>query len=152
VRLIGRRPPAEVATVLRSSDVFVLASLSEGISNAVLEGMATGLPVVTTRAGGMAEAVTDGVEGLLVELGDPDELAAALVRLAADPEEAAAMGRRGRRRVEADFDARNQLEAYAQLFEEAARLGPAGSPESGPGDRSDRTAPGGTGVASTTSS
>ena len=56
--------------LLRSADYLVLSSHAEGISNAALEAMALGLPVVTTKAGGMAEAVSDGVEGYVVPVRD----------------------------------------------------------------------------------
>ena len=65
VRLVGKLSPGQVLVRVQQADAFLLPSLSEGISNAVLEAMACGVPVVTTECGGMREAVTDGVEGLM---------------------------------------------------------------------------------------
>ncbi len=116
VRLMGKVRPEEVLRVLQYSDLFVLSSLSEGISNAVLEAMACGLPVVTTDSGGMNEAVTDGVEGLVVPVRDPVAMARALLRLARNPEERAAMGSAARARAERDFDLDAQIRRFRDLF------------------------------------
>ena len=102
VRLLGALPPADVAAVLREADVLLHASCAEGVSNAVLEAMATGLAVVTTDAGGMREAVRDDVDGLVVPVQDATAMGQALARLAADPGRAPArcLGpRAGRRRL-----------------------------------------------------
>ena len=84
VHIRGRLSRNEVVEALQAADVFLLASLSEGLSTATLEAMAVGLPVVVTDVGGMREAVTDGVEGRVVPPRDPAALAAALLELAAD--------------------------------------------------------------------
>ncbi len=72
VSFAGRVPNEEVPRYFKASDVFVLPSLSEGFPNVVLEAMASGLPVVATRVGGMAEIVKDNINGYLVEAGDPE--------------------------------------------------------------------------------
>jgi glycosyltransferase involved in cell wall biosynthesis len=82
VRLVGHH--ADVADVLRAFDVFALPSRNEGISNTILEAMATGLPVVATAVGGNPELVTDGVTGALVPGGDVQALAAAVERYLTD--------------------------------------------------------------------
>lgn len=120
VRLLGKRPTAGVAALLQRADAFLHTSCSEGISNAVLEAMATGLPVVTTGVGGMAEAVRDGIEGYLVPVRDADATAAALFRLAGDPALRERMGTAGRRRVLADFRLDDQIAAFAALLQEGA--------------------------------
>jgi colanic acid/amylovoran biosynthesis glycosyltransferase len=119
VHVRGTRSPAEIVETLRSADVFLLASLSEGLSTATLEAMAVGLPVVVTDVGGMREAVTDGVDGFVVPPRDPAAIAAALVELAGDRELRRSMGEQGRRRAVADFDSRSCAQA---LLAEYARL------------------------------
>lgn len=111
----------EVARRLAESDLLLLPSLSEGIANAALETMACARPVVVTDCGGMAEAVTDGVEGRVVPTRDPAALAEATASLLADPAGAEAMGRAGRERVERDHDLRDQVRAFADLFRAVAR-------------------------------
>ena len=112
----GALPPEGVVRRLQAADVFLLTSLSEGLSNAALEAMACGLPVVTTGVGGMPEAVSDGVEGFLVPPRDPRATADVLERLAARPALRREMGAAGRRRVVADFALDAQIDAYADLF------------------------------------
>jgi glycosyltransferase involved in cell wall biosynthesis len=82
--LLGHRPDA--IRVMAACDVFVLASLYEGLGVAVMEALALGLPVVATAVGGVPEVVEHGREGLLVRPGRPRELAAALVTLLKDPD------------------------------------------------------------------
>jgi glycosyltransferase involved in cell wall biosynthesis len=81
---------------LSMADIFVLPSRSEGFSNAIVEAMAAALPVVATTVGGNAEAVKDGVTGILVPPEDPAALAAAITRLLSDPSQARAMGIAGK--------------------------------------------------------
>jgi glycosyltransferase involved in cell wall biosynthesis len=90
VLLLGRRDDA--VRVLAACDLFTLASDNEGLPVAVMEALALGLPVVATAVGGVPEAVTDGVEGLLVPPKRPDALADAIASLAADPARREAMG------------------------------------------------------------
>ena len=84
VLLLGQRDDA--MRVLAACDVFTLASDNEGLPVAIMEALALGLPVVATAVGGIPEAITDGVEGLLVPPSQPDALADAWARIAADPE------------------------------------------------------------------
>ena len=120
VFLHGRLSPADVVARLQAADVFLLASLSEGISNAVLEGMACGLPVVTTAVSGMAEAVDDGVEGFVVPSRDAAAMAEALSALWLDPELRRRMGAAGRIRVQRDFRLSDQADAFVDLFRSVA--------------------------------
>jgi glycosyltransferase involved in cell wall biosynthesis len=93
---------ADMADLLGCADVVVLASRSEGLPFTLLEAMALGKPVVATRVGGVPEVVEDGRSGRLVPPEDPAALAAALAAVL-DGDDAAAMGARGRARVESAF-------------------------------------------------
>jgi glycosyltransferase involved in cell wall biosynthesis len=84
-------------------DIFVLPSLSEGLSSAILTAMASSLPVIATNVGGIPELITDGENGLLVPPADPIALSKALQRLAKNPEECFRMGQQGRARLEQRF-------------------------------------------------
>ncbi|HEY1991742.1 MAG TPA: glycosyltransferase [Gammaproteobacteria bacterium] len=93
----------DVPDVLAASTVSVLPSLSEGISNTLLESMAAGVPVVATQVGGTPEAVADGEQGLLVPPGDSAALASAISRVLSDPLLAQRLGANGRRRAVEEF-------------------------------------------------
>jgi L-malate glycosyltransferase len=101
VIFLGKR--TDIASLLATADVFLLPSRSEGLSNALLEAMASRLPVVATRVGGNPEVVSEGESGYLVEAEDAPAMAARLMDLLAHPERSKAMGRKGRAIVEARF-------------------------------------------------
>jgi L-malate glycosyltransferase len=88
---------------MKSFDIFALPSLSEGLSSAILEAMASSLPIVATRVGGIPELVTEGDNGLLVAPEDSIALAGAIKQLVENPEEARRMGESGRNRMEQQF-------------------------------------------------
>jgi glycosyltransferase involved in cell wall biosynthesis len=121
VTLLGSRPSPAVRQLLQDADAFALASVVEGVPIAMLEAMACGLAVVVTDCGGVPEAVTDEVNGLLVPSRDPHAMASALGALAADPERRRRLGRAARERVERDFTLERQLDEFAALYEELAR-------------------------------
>ena len=114
VHLLGER--RDVPRLLAAADVFVLATRSEGHPVSVLEAMAAGLPVVASRVGGVPEQVVDGETGVLVDPGDPDALATALARLAADPSLRRRMGDAGRTRAEERFDLEPFRRAHLELY------------------------------------
>ena len=114
VRLLGDRQ--DVPEILPGFDIFVLPSLGEGMSNTILEAMATGLPVVATRVGGNPELVVHEVTGLLVEPRSPDSLIIALSRYVEDSDLRVAHGRAARHRAEAEFGLRRMLSAYDDLY------------------------------------
>ena len=111
---------------LAELDVAVLASHSEGLSNALIEYMAAGRPIVATAVGGNVELVEDGIHGLLVPPGDPAALAAAVFRLLANPEFAAILGAAARKRAAERFSrqamVRRHEEFYCRLMNGVAGL------------------------------
>ena len=113
--LPGERP--DVPDVMRGLDCFVLPSLAEGISNTILECMATGLPVLATDVGGNVELVVAGTTGDIVPAGDVEALAAGLIRMSGEPGRSAAMGRAGRTRVEQHFSLPAMVGAYQDLYD-----------------------------------
>jgi glycosyltransferase involved in cell wall biosynthesis len=117
IALLGER--SDVAEQLAQSDVFVLASRSEGMPLSVLEAMAAGLPVVASSVGGIPELVVSGETGLLVRPGDIDALAAALHTVLADRELRRAMGDAGRARAQHLFDLPGFRAAHVRLYREA---------------------------------
>ena len=86
VELLGQCDQQRVKELLTWADVLLLPSLSEGIANVALEAMAAGVPVVSTRCGGMAEVIEDGQTGLLVDVGDTDAMADRIEKIATDPD------------------------------------------------------------------
>lgn len=113
-RLYGET--ADVPTVLREWDVFALPSLGEGLSNTILEAMATGLPVVATRVGGNPEAVLDNQTGILVAPASEEQLAEALRRYLESPELRDAHGRAGRERVCERFSLAGMVRGYEEVY------------------------------------
>jgi glycosyltransferase involved in cell wall biosynthesis len=102
--------------VLRGADLLVLPSRAENQPVAILEAMARGLPVVSTRIGGIPQQVLDGETGLLVEPDDVAQLAQALATLIQSPERRAAYGQAGLRRFEAHFSVAACAERFAELY------------------------------------
>ena len=113
----------DVPRLLAVADLFVLPSLTEALPTVVAEAMAAGLPIVATTVGGIPEMVGHGEAALLVPPSDPAALAAAVCRLLANPRQAAAMGRAGRRVVAARFDIRAQAKALADDYRALAAGG-----------------------------
>lgn len=115
VRLLGLR--TDVPRLLAAADLFLLTSLSEGIPVTLIEAMGARLPVVATQVGGVPEVVADGQTGLLAPAGDAAALAAAVLRLLADPALARRMGEAGQARAAALFSQQAMHAAYARLYE-----------------------------------
>ncbi len=108
---------SDVPDILAALDVFILPSLGEGISNTILEAMATGLPVVATRVGGNPELVVDGETGWLVPPADPVTLADSMARIFAAPQQRRQFGTAGRRRIEAQFSLDAMVGQYGHLYD-----------------------------------
>lgn len=117
VHLLGERD--DIPQLLRALDIFTLPSLGEGISNVILEAMATGLPVVATRVGGNPELVHDGVTGFLVARRSADALAAALHRYVENSLLVRRHGDAGRTRVVDEFSLSRMFAAYGDLYSRA---------------------------------
>jgi sugar transferase (PEP-CTERM/EpsH1 system associated) len=111
---------ADIPDLLRGLDVFVLPSFGEGVSNTILEAMATALPIVATRVGANAELVLDGSSGTIVPPSDSEALAAAIVGYAGDRELASHHGRAARARAEQAFSLERMVDRYHRLYSEAA--------------------------------
>ncbi len=107
----------DVADVMRGLHCFVLPSLAEGISNTILEAMASALPVVATAVGGNADLVGHGNTGIIVPPDDPQEMADAIARLALAAPHAAAMGLAGRAKAEACFSMAAMVKSYRTVYE-----------------------------------
>jgi len=114
--LLGARDQEAVRAELDAADVLLLPSLSEGISNAVLEAMAAGRPVITTRCGGMDEVVDDGVDGLLVDVGDHEAMAEHLAGLAEDPERRHRLEIAAADRADREFDLSRQISLFLGAY------------------------------------
>jgi sugar transferase (PEP-CTERM/EpsH1 system associated) len=113
--LPGKRD--DVARIMRSFDLFVLPSLAEGISNTILEAMATGLPVLATAVGGNLELVREGKTGTLVPRDDPESMAVALRAYAENAELCRRQGREARRIIESDFSMDAMVNGYMAMYD-----------------------------------
>jgi L-malate glycosyltransferase len=107
---------SDVRATLRRATVGVLTSTSEGFSNAILEYMCAGLPVVATDVGGNREAVLEGKTGFLVAPADQDALADKLIYLLTDTDESLRLGRAGRERAEAEFSLAAMIRSYQEYY------------------------------------
>lgn len=117
VRFLGFR--SDVPALLSLLDVFVLPSLSEGLSMALLEAMAAGKPVVASNVGGNSELVVDGDTGFLVDAESPESISDRVVQILRDKVQAVRMGDRGRRRVHDKFSFRAMVDRYQRYYEQA---------------------------------
>ena len=115
VQLLGRQE--NMAAFFASLDLLVSASRQEGLPIALLEGMASGLPVVATRVGEVTEVVQPDVTGLLVEPEDPGALASAILSILSDPDRLAAMGTSARKRVLEQFSADRMTADYTAIYQ-----------------------------------
>lgn len=115
IALLGRR--SDMPEVYGAIDLLVSSSRGEGMSNAILEAMATEIPVVATAVGGTVEVVDHGRSGLLVPPQDPAALAAAIAVVTKDRAQARAMGRVGRRIVEERYSAHAMVRQMERLYE-----------------------------------
>ncbi|WP_171013590.1 glycosyltransferase [Chitinivorax sp. B] len=113
VHFLGTR--TDVGDILRAGDLYVMPSLWEGLGLALLEGMAAGLPVLTSRVGGMAEVLRNGKDGCLVPAGDAVTLAETLAELLAAPERMQKFAAAAQQRAQ-DFDADKMVAGIEQVY------------------------------------
>ena len=121
----------DIAGIMRGLDCFVLPSRGEGISNTILEAMASALPVVATRVGGNTELVEDGLTGRLVPAADPLALAQAMLAYFGNPALARRQGRAARHRVERTFSLDRMVDNYHRLYLAALQSGGPAAARSG---------------------
>ena len=118
-RAVTIHPPAyeeQKHAFFRAADVLVYPSYHEGMPMAMLEAMACALPVVATRVGGLPDLVTDGENGLLVEAGNPEQLASAMLKIAADPAMRARMQRKSYRRMVDQYDIEQHVARLVEIY------------------------------------
>src|SRR5205814_7213363 len=113
VHFIGRCD--DVTCLLFASHVGALSSNAEGFANAILEYMAAGLPVVATDVGGMREAIVEGETGHIVASGDDEAMAARIIQVLSDNENASKMGARGKAIVSEKFSSEHHLSNTLEL-------------------------------------
>ena len=115
---------AAAAKLLADADILVLPSRAEGLPMSVLEAMANGLAIVTTRVGALEDAITDGVDGLFVPVGDATALAAALATLIESPALRRKLGTAARSRFARDFEIGRYAERMSHFLKQIARESP----------------------------
>ena len=126
VRLLGHR--GDIERVLEGLDIFVQSSKSEGMSNTILEAMASGLPVVATHVGGADEMVVAGETGILVPPSNAERLADALNRLVGDADLRVKLGEAGRRRAYGEFSLDRMIHNYEAFYRDVAGRRLSGTP------------------------
>jgi sugar transferase (PEP-CTERM/EpsH1 system associated) len=121
--LAGER--SDVPELMRAMDLFVLPSLAEGISNTILEAMASGLPVLATRVGGSPELVEESETGALVPPSDPSAMATAMLAYVSDPDLAIRHGRAARVKAESQFSWESMVAGYMGVYDKVLSRHPA---------------------------
>jgi glycosyltransferase involved in cell wall biosynthesis len=117
---------SDIPQILSAMDLFVLASVSEGFPNVLLEAMAAGKPVVATRVGGVPELIEHGRDGVLVDPADAAGLADAVLSLMKDPARARTLGENAGKKVRRDFTLESMVDQYEKMY--ASMLGSSPAP------------------------
>jgi glycosyltransferase involved in cell wall biosynthesis len=131
-RVLFRGVVADVAAYLRASDVFAFPTLGEGMPNALLEAMATGLPCVASAVGGCRDVLTDGETGLLVPAGDAAAFQGALEAVVQSAALRARLGAAARAAAVAQFSLETMVDRYEACYRVVLAGGPVAAPASGP--------------------
>ncbi|MCK5267152.1 MAG: glycosyltransferase [Spirochaetes bacterium] len=116
VQFLGER--TDVPDLLNAMDLFILTSLSEGLSNTILEAMSTGIAIVATKVGGNSEIVVDGKTGILIPSGDPKNTAQVICELFLNRVLTKQMGQAARRYVEEKFSLEGMVKGYEGLYKD----------------------------------
>jgi len=111
----------DIPKLLAAMDIFVLPSLGEGVSNTILEAMATGLPIIATDVGGNPELVEPDINGFLVPVGNASQLAASIETLVQAPEVRRRFGAASRLKITEKFNWDKTVSAYMQVYDELLR-------------------------------
>jgi glycosyltransferase involved in cell wall biosynthesis len=119
VGLAGKMDSSQVKARLEKSDIFLLPSLSEGISNAALEAMAMELPVISTRSGGMDEVIANGQNGLLVDCYSPEQIASSIRHLITDVSLRNELGKNARLTILKRFSLERQIMTFTREYASA---------------------------------
>jgi glycosyltransferase involved in cell wall biosynthesis len=123
VTFLGYVPDEKLPDLYSASDIFVLPAIYENFPFAILEAQATGLPVISTKVGGIPEFLADNENGFLIDPGDPEQLTQRILTLLQDPKLAKEMGRQGRKLIEEKFTWRlitsQVIDLYHKLLETA---------------------------------
>lgn len=113
---LGPVPYEQIPGIYNQVDALVLPSHTEGLPRVVLEAQATGTPVIATRVGGLPEIIEDGKTGMLVDARSPDQLAAAIDRIASDSNLQSKLGKMGRRAVVESYSWESMYERYERFL------------------------------------
>lgn len=119
VELIGRVPREKISPYYKEASIFVMPSLNEGMANAMLEALGSGLPIISTPTGGADELVKDGVNGYIIKFRDSSDIAEKLEKLINDPELCRKMGEESRRIAETmswQKVAQDYFDLYKRIF------------------------------------
>jgi len=108
----------DVSDYLKISDLFVLPSISEGMSNALLEAMASGLPVVATKVSGNVDLIEDSINGFLVDPANSQQLTIAMERILKDERLVQKMGEANRKKIEKYYSMEKVVSSYIAIYEE----------------------------------
>jgi glycosyltransferase involved in cell wall biosynthesis len=117
VEFVGFVPQVELRNLMRKCHALVMPSLSEGLPRVIIEAMACGKPVVASRTGGIPELVHDGRNGLLIEPGNPYDLAEKLAVILGEPELARRMGLEGRILVASVYSTESWVNSYRRMLD-----------------------------------
>jgi len=116
-QLVGTIVGEKKKGLLNEANVFVLPSHNEGLPMAILEAMASGLPIISTKVGGIPEVVKDGCNGFLIKPGDVDALADKIAFLSAHPSQCKIMGKNSRHIAECEFDVKAYIANLVSIYE-----------------------------------